>query len=162
VLLGRRLGVPAREVGWRRGPGGKPEVPGVQVSLSHSGRFAALAVTGDRPVGVDVQGVRRIDVRRMAARYYPAAEARYVAAGNGRDARLRRFFALWARKEACLKAAGGTLIPGLSVPVHRRLVVDDGAVRYVVRDVPVPDGYLAAVALVGSETFQIAYGRWPE
>jgi 4'-phosphopantetheinyl transferase len=163
VLLGRQLGVPAREVRWARGRNGKPEVPGVQVNLSHSGRFAALAVSRDRPVGVDVQQVRPgVDARRMAARYYPAAEARYVAAGDGRDARLHRLFTLWTRKEACLKVAGGRLIPGLAVPVHRRSVVADGAMRYVVRDVPVPDGYLAAVALAGSETFQIAYGRWPK
>jgi 4'-phosphopantetheinyl transferase len=161
VLLGRHLGVPPREVRWERAGGGKPTVAGVQVNLSHSGRLAALALSRDRPVGVDVQRVRSLDVTRMSARYYPAGEARYVAAGHAPDARRRRFFTLWARKEACLKATGGRLIPGLAVPVHRTGVVRDGTVRYVVRDVPVPDGYFAAVALVGPEAFRIAYGRWP-
>jgi 4'-phosphopantetheinyl transferase len=170
VLVGAQLGLPAREIRWRRGPAGKPEVAGVQVNLSHSGRLAALALARDRPVGVDVQRLQpSLDAVRMSARYYPVAEARYVAAGSGRDARLRRFVALWTRKEACVKAAGGRLIPGLGLPVHRtpdpgarECVVDDGTRRYMVRDVPVPDGYLAAVALAGGDTFQIAYGRWPK
>jgi 4'-phosphopantetheinyl transferase len=170
LLLGGVLGVPARQVRWERGRNGKPEVAGVHVNLSHSGQLAALALAGDRPVGVDVQLLQPdLDARRMAARYYPAAEARYVAAATGRQARLRRFVALWTRKEACVKAAGGRLIPGLGLSVHRgrdpgarQCVVDDGAGQYLVRDVPVPDGYLAALARSGAETFRIAYGRWPK
>jgi 4'-phosphopantetheinyl transferase len=162
--------VPARQLRWRPGPTGKPEVPGVQVNLSHSGRLAVLGLARDRPVGVDVQRLPpHLDAVAMSARFYPEVEARYVAAGRGREARLRRFVALWTRKEACLKAAGGRLIPGLRLRVHRpgdaaardRVVVD-GARRYLVRDVPAPRGYLAAVALAGAEAFRIVYRRWPE
>jgi 4'-phosphopantetheinyl transferase len=173
LLLGERLGLPADAVCWRYGPHGKPEpdVPaGPQVSLSHSGDFALLALAARRPVGVDLQRVRPDqDVTRLSARFYPPDEARYVAAAADPAERVGRYTRLWTRKEACVKAAGGRLVPGLRLPVGGPAPV---AVRpaevppagycsgYLVHDVPAPPGYRAAVAAAGTRPYRVELHRW--
>ncbi|MCW6010588.1 4'-phosphopantetheinyl transferase superfamily protein [Micromonospora sp. CPCC 205371] len=158
VLIGRYLGVAPGSVTFTRGPHGKPEVAGLRVNLSHSGDLAVLAVTTWRPVGVDVQRLLpQLDAPRMATRYFPAAEARYVAAADP----VSRFAELWARKEACVKAAGGRLVPGLAVTVHPGPdVVRHHGRPYRLQDLPAPRGFRAAVALAGSEEFSVNQHRF--
>lgn len=161
VIVGRQLGVPPAVLRWRRGRHGKPELAeprsGLRVNLSHSGDLVAVAVTDHRAIGVDVQELLdRLDPGRLADRFFPEPEARFVAAGPDP---VDRFTRLWVRKEACLKAAGGRLVEGLAVPVlspnHETLVQHpDG--DYLVRDVPVPAGFRAAVALAGVAPFRIS------
>jgi 4'-phosphopantetheinyl transferase len=157
VLIGRYLDVPPDSVAFTRGPHGKPEVAGLRVNLSHSGDLAVLAVTPRRPVGVDMQRLLpHLDAPRMAARYFPAAEARYVASAEP----VTRFAKLWARKEACVKAAGGRLVTGLALPVHsgQRVVRQNGS-PYHWQDVPAPAGFRAALALEGTGQFSVSR-RW--
>jgi 4'-phosphopantetheinyl transferase len=144
-----------RAAAWVRGPHGKPALAGerLQCNLSHAGDLALIAVTADRPVGVDLQDlVPGLDVAALARRYFPAAEAQRVARhGAGEFARL------WARKEAVVKAAGDRLTRGLLLPVAGDpppAVRHDG-VTYAVADLAAPDGFRAAVALAGPEPFVI-------
>lgn len=170
-IVGDHLGVPPERLRWRRGPHGKPELAGehtgVRVNLSHSGELAAVAVTARRAIGVDLQEVRAVDVSRLAERFFPPAEARFVAAARGLAAQQARFTRLWTRKEACVKVAGGRLTPGLLLPVRAPrpggVLVPDPArpEPYLVRDVPVPEGFQAAVALSGEERFRITRRWWP-
>ncbi|WP_188191186.1 4'-phosphopantetheinyl transferase family protein [Nonomuraea sp. SYSU D8015] len=68
IVLGRHLGMPPADVPLRRDcpdcgrPHGKPRVPGdeLHVSVSHSGRWVAVAITDVGRVGIDVE---RIAVR---------------------------------------------------------------------------------------------------
>jgi len=157
VVVGDRVGVAPEAVRWSYGPHGKPETDGVRMSLSHSGDLAAVALTPARPVGVDVQRhTPGVDTRAMSARYFPAAEAELVAASVEPAA---VFAELWARKEACVKATGGRLTPGLRLPVSGGPVVD-GA--YHVVDVPVPAGFAGAVALCGTEPAEVTTGWWTD
>jgi len=136
---------------WAYGPHGKPEVDGVRVSLSHSGDLAAVALTPARAVGVDVQRhTPGLDTGAMAARYFPAEEARLVTGAAV-------FATLWARKEACVKATGGRLVPGLALPVAEGPVVGG---RYHVVDVPVPAGFAGAVAVCGPEPVRATTAWW--
>lgn len=151
VLIGERVGGRPEAVRWEFGPHGKPEVDGVRVSLSHSGDLAAVALTPARPVGVDVQRhTPGLDTHAMAARYFPADEARLVTGAAV-------FATLWARKEACVKATGGRLTQGLALPVAAGPVVR-GA--YHVVDVPVPEGFAGAVALHGPEPLRVSTAWW--
>jgi 4'-phosphopantetheinyl transferase len=165
VVLGERLGVPPASLRWRYGPHGKPGLAGaeVQVSLSHSGGLAAVAIAGRRRVGIDVQQVvNGLAAARMAARYYPPAEARFVLAAGDPAARAARFTRLWARKEACLKVAGGRLLPGLAQPVMGAdLVGGYQATAALIREFPVPPGYRAAVAAEGTARYSITRRWWP-
>ena len=174
LILGGLLDRPPAALRWRHGPHGKPELdaaePGLRFSLSHSAGLAALAVSSDRPVGVDLQRRRSgAQPARLAARYYPPDEAEFVTtAGTDTDI-AARFGWLWSRKEACVKVQGGRLIPGLRWPVRGPgpataavLVTDpdsDGG-QYLVRDLPAPAGYSAAVAVAGSAPFELGCRWW--
>lgn len=170
LILGGHLSVPPGQIAWQHGPKGKPELAGagdLRVSISHSGRLAALAVATGRPVGVDLQQFpATMDPRRMAQRFYPPDEARFVAVGRP-GAQLGRFIRLWARKEACVKVGGGVLMQGLRLPVngHGRIVVTDpgGPLPgpYLVQDVPAPRRFGAAVAAGGTAGYEVARHWWP-
>jgi 4'-phosphopantetheinyl transferase len=177
VILGRRLGLPPASLRWELGPHGKPELagPGPRVSFSRSGDFATLATAPGRPVGVDIQQLLpRLDVTRLAARFYPPPEAAFVMSATGRARRAARYTRLWARKEACVKVAGGRLLPGLEQVIPRTGVVGGGGDNHdhdhddrggppfgpcLVRDVRAPGGYRAAVAAAGTRPFGVIR-RW--
>lgn len=101
------------------GPQGKPRMqPGsaaapVQFNLSHCDSIALLAITADRPVGVDIERVRADPEDSMIARQFfsPAECQEYFSVGDAD--KPRAFARLWTRKEACLKALG----EGLSKPL---------------------------------------------
>jgi 4'-phosphopantetheinyl transferase len=112
---------------------GKPRLahdPGrLAFNLSHSGTLALIAVApGGTEVGVDVERLRpRRDLRRLAERWLPAADAAAVAAApeGGREA---VFYAAWTRHEARVKCTGVGLAgppPGPEV-VARQLEIDAG------------------------------------
>jgi 4'-phosphopantetheinyl transferase len=132
--------------------------------------MVAFAVTRNRPVGIDVEQWRPgVEINRMAARYYPASEAEFVAAAGTGSERSARFTDLWCRKEACAKAAGGRLFPALRLPAHRPdgapedlTVLDpDGLTGpFLVRDLPAPAGFSAALAVAGTAGFDVVYRRW--
>lgn len=164
-VLGDLLGVPAADIRWTRGPHGKPELahptPGVPVNLSHSGDLTLVCVSTGRAVGVDAQ---RLDPDRdmlaLARRFFPAEEVSYV------DTSVERFTTLWARKEALVKAGGGRLAQGLRLGVRESVVhvgEHPGGIPpgpYRLREVPVPDGYRAAVALYGAENYDVVVTEW--
>jgi 4'-phosphopantetheinyl transferase len=165
VILGHRLGVAPESLRWRYGPNGKPELAGTgaHVSLSRSGGLAALAMAERRRVGVDIQEIRpALVATRMAARFYPAAEARFVLAGRGPAGQADRFTRLWTRKEACLKVTGGRLIAGLRQAVLGTGAADgDQGGAPLIRDLRVPPGFRGAVAAEGATPFRITRRWWP-
>lgn len=159
TLAGRELNVPPAALHWATGPHGKPALlppwSGLHTSLSHSGGMVATAVSTSRPVGVDIQQlVPGLDPVRLSARFFPPAEASYVAAGDPGE-RSDRFAVLWTRKEAVVKASGGRLWANLRMPVRDLDVAcpvePPGPHR--VTDVPAPPGFRAAVALTGDTPF---------
>lgn len=165
VILGHRLGVPPESLRWRYGPNGKPELAGTgaHVSLSRSGGLAALAMAERRRVGVDIQEIRPgLVATRMAARFYPPAEARFVLAGRGPAGQAGRFTRLWARKEACLKVTDGRLMAGLQQAVlgTAQAAGDQGGTP-LIRDLRVPPGFRGAVAAEGAAAYRITRRWWP-
>jgi 4'-phosphopantetheinyl transferase len=161
ILAGRELGTPPTALTWTAGRHGKPEFSGLHISLSHSGDMIAVAVSSDRPVGVDIQNVLPgLDTVALAARYFPPGEARYVAAGPDASAQEERFTGLWVRKEAVVKAAGSRLFPNLKIVVLGRDVVDcaEPASVHRVAEIAVPAGSRAAVALTGPAPFAVEVG----
>jgi 4'-phosphopantetheinyl transferase len=97
-------------------PHGKPKVVGstLEVSISHSGDWVALAVTSGPPVGVDVEEVRAAEVDDLAGiAFSPAELATFATVPT--DQRRGAFFTYWSRKEAVLKATG----KGMSVPMSK-------------------------------------------
>jgi 4'-phosphopantetheinyl transferase len=141
-------------------PHGKPKVAGLEVSISHSGDWVALALTDSAPVGVDVEEVRDADVDGLAGIAFSPAELtafETVAPAHRKAA----FFTYWARKEAVVKATG----KGMSVAMSKLTLSGyDEAPRVVASNAPevdvaavhmadldVGDGYRACVAVFGAE-----------
>lgn len=167
VILAGYLDVPPEELRLERGRHGKPRLadsPDLRFNLSHSGELALVAVTRDAEVGVDVDRPRPgLPVEPFAERFFPAPDARFVAAAAVPAERAERFLRLWTRKEAVVKAAGARLTQGLALPVIPGTGTDvvrdpSGQIRGVwsVRDLPVPGGYLAAMAVAGAVSPRIS------
>ncbi len=141
-------------------PHGKPKVAGLELSISHSGDWVALALTEAAPVGVDVEEVRDADVDGLAGIAFSPAELTAFAQVPPAH-KTGAFFTYWSRKEAVVKATG----KGMSVAMSKltlsgydeapRVVastaaeVDIAAVRMA--DLDVGDGYRACVAVFGTE-----------
>lgn len=88
---------------------GKPyfrQIPGLFFNISHTEGLTVIAV-GDSEVGVDVEKIRKADLR--ITRRFLKEEADYI---NARDCD-RRFFEIWTKKEAFLKYKGTGLSGGL-------------------------------------------------
>jgi 4'-phosphopantetheinyl transferase len=158
------LGIPAKDVVIDSScfdcgkPHGKPKISGLEVSISHSGDWVALALTDAAPVGVDVEEVRDAEVDDLARISFSPAELAVFDTVPQQD-RKGAFFTYWSRKEAVVKATG----KGMSVPMSKltltrhdeppRVVlstspdVDVDTVHMV--DLTVGDGYRASVAVFG-------------
>jgi 4'-phosphopantetheinyl transferase len=162
ILAGRELRTRPAALTWIPGRYAKPELAppwsGLHTSLSHSGDLIAVAISTDRPVGVDIQHlVPGLDAAVLSARFFPPDEAGYVAAVRDPSARADRFAHLWARKEAVVKAAGGRLWPNLRIAVRSRDVVScaEPASSHRVADVTAPASFRAAVSLTGAAPFVV-------
>ncbi len=94
------LNIPARKVVIERDARGKPYIKngGCFISYSHSGKFAAAAVS-DKPVGIDTEEMRKVNPGSLR-KFASENEKRYVADS------AERFLALWTLKEAHLKCTG--------------------------------------------------------
>ncbi|WP_053729683.1 4'-phosphopantetheinyl transferase family protein [Streptomyces sp. WM6378] len=170
-ILGHYLDRPPKDLIFRHGDWGKPELAGheeLRFSLSHCDDLALLAVTAGRDVGVDVERVHGDDRTRLADRHFPPDEAAWVrAAGGGRAEAAARFARLWTRKEAWVKAAGGRLLENFHLPVSGPDIgaLQDPAGRlpgsWRLSGLPAPDGYAAALALAGARPFTAELKSWP-
>ena len=154
TLLARRLAVSPAEIAFANGPNGKPRLAGpaadVAFNLSYGDGMAALAFA-HRPVGVDVEAVRdNLAFSEIGRQFFQSDELRYLEAGTGPELR-NRFFRLWTRKEAVLKALGVGLSGLGELSVLGDLVVADGAqggaMRIALRTLPGPPGHALALAV---------------
>ncbi len=100
-----------------------PEEPSkLQFSLTHSKDIALIAVTWDRPIGVDVEYIRPIeDGREIVRNYFSLAERSVLLPLEG-EAFNVGFFLCWTQKESFIKATGFGLSRSLdqfTVPIFR-------------------------------------------
>ncbi|WP_051377943.1 4'-phosphopantetheinyl transferase family protein [Derxia gummosa] len=139
-LLGERLGCDPRAIGFVTGAHGKPALHpatlsgagavalppsgasgGLHFNVSHSGARALVALSTAGEVGVDVERIApRASLGRLAAHAFHPDER--AACGEGAD--VAAFFAIWAGKEAVVKADGRGLSAGLTA--HCALPRADG------------------------------------
>ncbi|MFI1797188.1 4'-phosphopantetheinyl transferase family protein [Streptomyces sp. NPDC020379] len=106
-LVGAVTGTGWRGVRPARTTTGRPYVrglPGLRVSLSHSGPVLAAAVSGHGPVGVDTERAGR-GTSLSPAHVCTAEEAERLA-GLRDDERAAELLRLWTLKEAYTKALG--------------------------------------------------------
>ena len=113
--ISQRCGVSAECISFMTGENDKPyaENLSVEFNISHSGDFVVCAVS-DRPVGIDIERVRPIDLK-IAKKICTPDEMQYLFGhipsedelGITEDREiLERFFSLWTQKEAYGKCTG--------------------------------------------------------
>jgi 4'-phosphopantetheinyl transferase len=154
TLLARRLAAAPAGFAFATGPNGKPRLAGpgagIAFNLSYGDAMVALAFAR-RPVGVDVEALRdNLAFGEIGRRFFRPDELQYLESGPGPGVR-DRFFRLWTRKEAVLKALGVGLSGLGKVSVLGDLVVatgeQGGATRIALRTLPGPPGHALALAL---------------
>jgi 4'-phosphopantetheinyl transferase len=160
-LLASYVGARPQELSFRYSEHGKPILIGqwdVQFNVSHTEGLALMAFVKKRDIGIDVEKVdREVDPKKLAERFFSAREFQLLKDLSG-DELHAAFFRCWTRKEAYVKARG----EGLSLPLHQfdvSLAADETrallatrpdpseASRWILQDLPVKHGYVAALAL---------------
>ena len=138
--LASLCGVPAPDLTLWTGPNGKPFLrDGPHFNLAHSGPMALFAVA-DFPVGIDVEAVRPVEPG-LANTVFTGTELAYLA-GLAEAERQAAFFRGWTRKEAVIKAKGGSIADLQSIAVLPGVHL----AGWQVTDLAVPAGYAASVA----------------
>jgi len=111
-ILGQYTGISPKDIPLASETHGKPSLGGsweakrIRFNMTHSTGLALFAVTLDRAIGVDLEGVTRTPgLEEMAARYFSKPERAYIEAFRGLR-RRRAFFRVWTRREALAKGMG--------------------------------------------------------
>ncbi len=151
MLLARYLSTEPSALEFRTGPNGKPALiqtfTDLRFNLSHSADLALIAIARGREVGVDVERVQKdILFEQIAEHYFEPAEAWDLRIAPLHE-RAVRFFDLWTRKEACLKAEG----TGLGSRPRPE--------QFGVRNLCPRSGYSGAVASEGDD-WRLACWEW--
>jgi len=123
-ILSSYVGLPPAQISFRYGDRGKPYLedgPPTWFNLSHSGHLAAVAVSTEFEVGVDIERLRPVR-QDLPDRYFSRSEATALATLEG-DAWRAAFFRCWTRKEAFIKALG----EGMRQPLDSFAVTFDEA-----------------------------------
>lgn len=171
AVIGRAIGIAARDVPLNFSGQGKPHLPGaaaVQFNLSHSGELIILAVTRSAQVGVDVEAFRHLPRRDQIAKGILSSGefSRYEALSD--TERQTAFFTIWTRKEAIVKAVGrGLCFPltdvEVSISPEARVLrfgdCVDETVPWHLNPLDCPDGYVGALA-TSVPTNTISFHRW--
>ena len=132
LILSMYAGDDAFRLGFTYGPHGKPSLlpfSDVEFNLSHAGDWAMVAVTRSVAVGVDVERIRpKIEMAPLLERL----------GETNLPSTTQELYQRWTRREARTKAAGSALF-------------DKPLDNIVASDLVAPEGYAAAVAMVGYE-----------
>jgi 4'-phosphopantetheinyl transferase len=162
AILSEYVGIAPSSLRFRYGSRGKPglDLPSDErlfFNLSHSEELCILAVTVAGEVGADVEHARPLANEETAKLFFSPAETVELLSLSGPQ-REAGFFNCWTRKEAFLKARGEglstplgsfdvSLKPGEPARLIRTAEDADEAPRWTLKDVEVPAGYYASVAL---------------
>ena len=170
-ILAQYVDTTPEELEFEYGPHGKPAVAqihesAVEFSVSHCGRYVAIAVSDVR-IGIDVEEVVPVDFESVMELSFSQSE-RDAVKQLGPLQSPRLFYNAWTRKEAYLKAIGsGFTIAADRVevsvlPWEPPALIESPAggdvFNYTLLDLPLISGYSGAVA-VATRSPQVRYWK---
>ena len=150
ILLAEHLGVREDQMRFLKRENGKPylESGSLFFNVSHSKGWAAIAITREGEVGVDLEETSRIlSFSELASQFFSRAEGEiFFSLSENKQREL--FYRLWTRKEAFLKAKGTGITKGLD---YYEMIAGEGQrlerEGFQVLDLQkAPAGYFAALA----------------
>jgi 4'-phosphopantetheinyl transferase len=107
---------------------------GPYFSISHSKQGIAVAVS-DTPVGIDIEGMRKLDDGLVRKTMNPDEQSRIAASANP----TQEFIRLWTRKEAYVKMLGTGIISDMHA-----ILCDTSSVQW--HEIVNPDrGYICTI-----------------
>jgi 4'-phosphopantetheinyl transferase len=120
MILSKKLNKQPHEISYFYGTHGKPGIKGDPLffNISHTRNSFSFAISDHFSIGLDVEEINRdINFEAIIRRFFSGNEGEYIL--NSRGKSRDRFFQLWTRKEAFLKAIGTGIIPQLAnIEVH--------------------------------------------
>jgi 4'-phosphopantetheinyl transferase len=163
LILGRYCAVDPSAVTWEVNQYGKPYITpntGIEFNLSHSGSRAILAISKNRPLGIDIERISPdLNWQEIADREFTSPEKDILHAAHPEEQRTL-FYTFWTRKEALLKGLGRGLSIQLSqidisnIESNRNffhdILPDSENGLWMLRDITTHAGYAAAYAVRGS------------
>ena len=146
----------------------------LEFNLSHSGEKALFAFCLDRPLGIDLERLRKnTDILSLAKRFFSPGEYSDLLSLPDKE-KLGAFFLCWVRKEAFIKAKEKGLSLGLS-KFEVSLKPDKPAVlkhtfyqkmdveNWSLFDIKVENDYRAALAVKGKNAeVRSFYWKWED
>lgn len=116
IILGQYINIKSDRIQFDYTPKGKPYLVGreeIEFNVSHSENMSLYGVTGNRPIGVDIEYLRPIeDAAKLAKRFFCPSEYEVISPLAPGE-REKAFFRAWTAKEAFLKATGEGIGGGL-------------------------------------------------
>jgi phosphopantetheinyl transferase len=123
-------------------------------SLSHSREVSLLAFNFHHEIGADIEFMdTSFDFKSIAEACFTLSEQKYINHGTNGDA--TRFYRLWTRKEALLKAIGTGITEHLDVEVFREINLfhgkftmhtEDQTSKFILTTTPFDGDYMITVA----------------
>lgn len=106
VLIGKnKLGKPIIK---------KPCGSNLDISISHSDNYLVIGLCDNGKIGVDIEFLKDRNFE-IINNCLSVDEEKYINLGEGATEKLEKFYEIWTRKEACLKALGTGLQKPLPV-----------------------------------------------
>jgi 4'-phosphopantetheinyl transferase len=143
----------------------------LRFNLSHSAGLALCAVTRNREIGVDIEGMRTISELRQISKQFFSANETAVLHALPEHIQPEAFLTCWTRKEAYIKAKGEglsmpldcfdvSLVPGEPAALLATRGDPDEASRWLLRELFPGPGYLAAIVVEGRD-WRLQCWQWP-
>jgi len=123
-ILGNHLGSEPSEIEFISNKFGKPSLAEkykkINFNLSHSSECSVLVFSLKSEIGIDIEKIDPgFDFDLIAKSHFSEAENSFIDAE--RDESCKRFYTVWTRKEALLKAIGTGIGENLDVEVFRKV-----------------------------------------
>lgn len=127
---------------------GKPRLRELHFNVSHAAQLAAIVLSREEPVGIDVEKIDpAADVMSLAHTAFSIDENAQLAS-LPHDARTAAFFRGWTRKEAYLKLLGtGLSLPSDSFTISLTETPSTSIGDCELHDIDVPAGFVCALAV---------------
>lgn len=124
IILGNYLKLAPAEIEFVSNDFGKPSLSEkfkkIYFNLSHSKGLSALVFSTKAEIGIDIEKIDpEFDFDLIAKAHFSNAENSFLHAENGQA--RKRFYTVWTRKEAFLKAVGTGIGENLNIEVFREI-----------------------------------------